>query len=495
MEMPNGFSEETEDLPEETRPHEGRLTAIRLRDVKTGQFVAGAGLIQKGFRVPKPKPTKPVDTGMIGGADGEKLQLEAFRAKNAKNRAKAAEMRRKAFGGEVEKSRFPGDMTHAAKWVKITQMTPEQKVGLASHLGWNSAFRKAGLKPPPRKNIAKTFIPGRGYISAARLVEVGGKGALREAVQTQKKEKRYVKYQEEKHFKGYKDAHEQHKKAIAEIARDGKEVKSPVKGVRFLEPGGALAEEMKRGGMEGFAIKAGSRRGGDRVMVAPRGSTKNTIDHEVAHLAPKRSGYRFYTVVQNGKTTMREEARADMATRHRGSYYDTRTSGKKAQSGYVSAAKSPERQRAMADWERSQEPYNGLFQRESQRKFSEEPVAAYREVQDKIYNSRVRSGKPVFHGNKYVDDHKRRRAYAATIVGAPVMASGGYGYHKFKKRNVSKKFSLTGFKGVAEGVTAGSIGGIVANQFPQNRTSSKKSLKKVEKLDPKLSVTLKKKEK
>lgn len=55
---------------------------------------------------------------------------------------------------------------------------------------------------------------------------------------------------------------------------------------------------------------------------------------------------------------------------------------------------------------------------------------------------------------------------------------------------VAKKLSPTTFKGLFEGIAAGSIGGIVANQFPQNRRDSKKSLKK---LDPKLSVTLQKK--
>jgi hypothetical protein len=53
----------------------------------------------------------------------------------------------------------------------------------------------------------------------------------------------------------------------------------------------------------------------------------------------------------------------------------------------------------------------------------------------------------------------------------------------YKKLSVSSLF---------EGITAGSIGGVIANQVPQNRRSSKKALKR---LDPNLSVGLKKKSK
>lgn len=52
---------------------------------------------------------------------------------------------------------------------------------------------------------------------------------------------------------------------------------------------------------------------------------------------------------------------------------------------------------------------------------------------------------------------------------------------------VYKKMSASS---VFEGIMAGSIGGVIANQVPQNRRSSKKALKK---LDPKMSVTLKRK--
>lgn len=47
LEMPNGFGEESEDPPAEGRPQAEEITALRLRDRKTGRFVAGPGLIQK----------------------------------------------------------------------------------------------------------------------------------------------------------------------------------------------------------------------------------------------------------------------------------------------------------------------------------------------------------------------------------------------------------------------------------------------------------------
>jgi hypothetical protein len=63
LEMPN-FSVAEESSPEEvvtdsgSRARAENLTGIRLRDVKTGQFVAGAGLVTKrGSLVEKPHKT------------------------------------------------------------------------------------------------------------------------------------------------------------------------------------------------------------------------------------------------------------------------------------------------------------------------------------------------------------------------------------------------------------------------------------------------------
>jgi hypothetical protein len=63
------------------------------------------------------------------------------------------------------------------------------------------------------------------------------------------------------------------------------------------------------------------------------------------------------------------------------------------------------------------------------------------------------------------------------FVGAPTLVA--------KKLNLS-----TSVKRIMEGTTAGVIGGVAANQFPQNQRSTKKILKK---MDPETTVTLKKK--
>jgi hypothetical protein len=57
---------------------------------------------------------------------------------------------------------------------------------------------------------------------------------------------------------------------------------------------------------------------------------------------------------------------------------------------------------------------------------------------------------------------------------------------------VAKKLNMTtSVKRIMEGTTAGVIGGVAANQFPQNQRSTKKLLKK---MDPETTVTLKKKD-
>jgi len=59
---------------------------------------------------------------------------------------------------------------------------------------------------------------------------------------------------------------------------------------------------------------------------------------------------------------------------------------------------------------------------------------------------------------------------------------------------VTKKFNIKAFKGLGEATAAGVLAGFVANQLPQNKKTWGQTTKKVEqKLDPKLSVTLKKK--
>lgn len=296
------------------------------------------------------------------------------------------------------------------------------------------------LEMPNYGVISKTFIPGKGYVSATKLVETGGKGALRRAVKGQKAEQYMVRRQEARHFQGYRAADKAHKDLVDQIGQKGKELPSPMKGTAFLQPNWAKEAEMKSANIEAFAIKRGGRRNGQAVMVVPKGATKDTVNHEMAHLTPKRSGYRLHQVLNDPKKLMREEGRAEMATRSKGGYYKTDAPGT---SGYIQMARNEDIRSAANFQDKSNR--GDVF---GQGKYTKETLEEFKGVQDKIFEARrargrdtfVIGGDKKFRGNQYVDDKKRRKVRAGLVAlgGGTAAGGGGYSAYRWNKKRSTK---------------------------------------------------------
>jgi len=287
--------------------------------------------------------------------------------------------------------------------------------------------------------VSKTFIPGKGYVSATKLVQESGKPALRTAVRNQRAAKSRVAAEEKAHFQEYRSQHDLNTKLLDQLERKGKARPSPKAGVAFAEPDFMTGMTMKAQNMEAFAMHTGGRRG-RRVMVVPPGSSQHTVNHEIAHLTPKRSGYRLFQILGDGKRLMSEEARAEMASGSKLSYYRNATPAQ-AGSGYTQAAVSPEAQRIL----RSHEEQKALWNKVPDKKmFTDESMDAFRRTQDKIHAARKRpaayTAPREFHGNQYVDEKKQRKTRRNIMIfggGAGAAGAGGYGFHRYKKRSRS----------------------------------------------------------
>lgn len=280
--------------------------------------------------------------------------------------------------------------------------------------------------------ISKTFIPGHGYVKASEIVARTGKEGLRHAVTHQKVDRKITQWATERENRQAHANVKELRNHVKDVQANGKILPSKHKGVTWIQPSATRSMEMKQQGLEAYAIKVGGRKSGDKIMVVPKGSSESTVNHELAHLKPKRSGYRFQQVLSTGSSTMREEARADMATGLHRSYYGTRGAKKQPDSGYVGAARSEKDRKGYENFENMQNRFNFAHD-EKLDKFKAEPVNEYRRIQNKIYEARVRSGKPVFRGNQYVDDSKRRRAIVYGGGAGTAVAASAYGLRKYQK--------------------------------------------------------------
>lgn len=284
--------------------------------------------------------------------------------------------------------------------------------------------------------VSKTFIPGKGYVSATKLP----KSQLRMTVRTQRAAKARVRDEEARHFQAYRKTDQSQKELLAEIGQKGKELPSPMKGTAFLQPNWAKEAQMKSVNIEAFAVKRGGRRSGQAVMVVPKGATKDTVNHEMAHLTPKRSGYRLHQVLNDSKKLMREEGRAEMATRSKGGYYKTDAPGT---SGYIQMARDDDI-RSAANFQDKMMRGDIL----GEGKYNKEALEAFRGVQDKIYRARSAKGAPFnsgggsekFRGNQYVDDKKRRKVRAGLVAlgGGTAAGGGGYSAYRWNKKRSTK---------------------------------------------------------
>lgn len=296
------------------------------------------------------------------------------------------------IAGGVVANQLPQNQRDSTKlWRKKKKQLPEPKVTLQ------------------RKQVEKSFVPGKGWVSATQV----SRGALRNAAKNRPRWKAKMKRRAEE----ASDAAHGRAEAQQTQVRNWREGK-PLKGVPSgHEPDDFTMLQMALGGTDAFTARVGGRRGGG-VIVAPPGVPKRIVQHERAHLEPKRTAYRFRQVIDDPKKLQREEARADMAG---GMYFRDPKLKFKHSSGYTRAARD-EGERIMREntWGNA-----AGAESTSARMWSQDAVAEYRQVQDKIAS---RSKKYKWNGNQYVTRDGQKRTGV----------TGG------KFRSIRRKFGLEG---------------------------------------------------
>lgn len=378
LEMPGTFTEDSSAEDDVTPREDGnqaeRFTAIRVRDTKTGRFVAAPTLVAKKLSMPKgvTRIAEASTAGIIGGVIANQAPQNNRSWKTNKKRLK---------------EHLDDDMS-----VKL---------------------------------VKKSYVPGKGFVKASEL----GRQGLREAARLRETE-RYFPNSETISFRGKQRAKDQAyrewHKDMTDIVDDAKKGKVTMQGPKnsvMYAPG--KGDSAMPPGAGAYAVRTGGRRGG-RVMVVPKDATNHTINHEIAHLTPKRSSFRMYEILQDPAKTMREEARADMLGSAKG-YYKSKGS---PESGYIEAARNEDlSRRIQASHYRVQDFRSGDM-------YSDESMNGFRGVQDKMAASGYK-----FRGNQYVDEKGQRRRQqleAAGIIGLVSGAGGGaYAFKRHQKKSKS----------------------------------------------------------
>lgn len=375
LEMPNAYagdsSEEAEVTPTEEGNQAERFTAIRVRDVKTGRFVAGPSLVAKALPRSVTRIAEGATAGLIGGVI----------ANQAPQNNRSWKTNRK----------------------KLKKLEEDMSVKL----------------------VKKSFVPGKGWVPASKL----GKQGLKQAAGSRAVERQTGRRAEEEKYKfeEYRAWHDSMKEHAKEVKRGGPMMSGP-RGSVMYGPGKSGMRE----GVDAYAFQLGGRRG-ERIMVVPKGTKEDVVRHEMEHLRPKRSSYRLFTNLSDAEKSMREEARADMFSRHPGRYYKgTAKDREAAGSGYTEAANSEDAARVQR--------WNGLIQGDERhvKMFMDEGLGAYRKTQDKIAASgkfKFR-GASEFHGNQHVDEKGQKRfgRKLTYIAGGSAAGGGGYAAYKFRRK-------------------------------------------------------------
>lgn len=281
--MPNGFSEDSSAESEATPTEDGnqaeRFTAIRVRDVKTGRFVAAPSLVTKGMPKSVTRIMEASTAGIIGGVIANQAPQNNRSWKTNKKKLKKLE----------------DDLS-----VKL---------------------------------VKKSFVPGKGFIPASKMT----KAELKMAAFSRKSEAAggpgTRKHAEQEKQQDYRDWHKS-MKGVVDDAKKGGPLMSGPKGSVMYAPG--KGDSAMPPGAGAYAVATGGRQG-ERIMVVPKDSAEHTVRHEIAHLTPKRSSYRLHQIIKNPERAMREEARADMLGSKKG-YYKTNRGDEP--SGYSEAANS-----------------------------------------------------------------------------------------------------------------------------------------------------------
>lgn len=335
--------------------------------------------------------------------------------------------------------------------------------------------------------VTKSFIPGKGWVKAT---DVGAQG-LREAARKRPKHFKDAKTKAKSESAEYREHDDAVREHIADMKKGGR-VK-PLKSARRAEHAEATwmeGQSMKATqGVKAYAVHAGGRKG-ERMIVAPKGTDRTTFNHELAHVRPKRSGYRLYKIIKDPKKLMKEEARADMSSGHVGDYHGYKPKlSRRTKSGYTGMARS-ENQRAMQ--ERASQ-----VRGDPRKMYTKESVNNYRKVQDKIAGARgydPKTGVPP-KGSNTKNMYRKENAARRAAAGVAVVGTGAAIRHdrnverRIKAESLAKAFNHRGF-------TEASLGWVsdTAEVFsPEHRKAWRKNKKKVAGLDPRLSVTLRRK--
>jgi len=316
-----------------------------------------------------------------------------------------------------------------------------------------------------RPAVAKSFIPGQGYVKATEAgAEALRRGAkLRsshgyEATRMGKKGKQRIRFNTatgevdpnnavtyRRYLSSMRDAINIHE------GQPTRTIQTKRGKITLIQ---ANPGKIDRNALA-YAVTLGGRRG-ERYIVAPADTDAQTLAHEIAHLTPKRSSYRTFQNHLNGKRGS-EEARADMTG---ASYFRIQPGAGEASahSGYAAAASDPGYQML------SHLVGSGLSPREA---------GDYRMVQDKIAiarGARIKTeddkrlgpgqhfyspawgykapepkpdfGTPgdAFHGNQYVDWRRRKRRNRAIRYAAGGTVGAGVGVAAYRDHKVNKSY-------------------------------------------------------
>lgn len=288
--------------------------------------------------------------------------------------------------------------------------------------------------------VSKSYIPGKGWVPAMKA----GKKALRGAKGGHAKAKGVSpKDEAARNMMGLS-----HKEVTGTLRAKKVGTTNVNRGVKadryetYNMPAGA----------EAFAYIKPDR---TRVMVTKPGADKRFVQHEAAHLSPKkRTPHRMYNISQNPGKAMREEARADSAggmgwreAKRKGNvgmYKDTfRGEG---YSGYAASGASrfqasQQRQAggmvdAATNAARKQEGMDPKLYSDSRRRmFNQKSLGGYRQVQDNID-----AGKGIKYKRTAAQQNRRERikdvAYPA--AGAGIIGGGLYAVDRHDKKQEAK---------------------------------------------------------
>ena len=284
--------------------------------------------------------------------------------------------------------------------------------------------------------IAKTYIPGKGWVKAIDQP----KSVLREAAHGGRAQDARVRaFKEKKDHDTYRQTH----KGLKELGEQLKgsshinTVKVPT-GAMHHEASSRHIDQLTGGGVQAFAFKTGGRRAPGH-LVTTKDADPGIVAHERAHLSPKRTAYRMHHQLTNNVGAMKEEARADMASGDpRGYHGDHRSKGSNALTGYTEAARD-EGARLI---QQTHNPHKHKM-------WSKESMEGYRQTQDQI--NRARGGTPQtaapYKPQPQPKRSKTRHITADNIVrgasGAGIAGAGVYGAKKYRdKKQVAKGLDM-----------------------------------------------------